>query len=327
MSSHVYISVIITAFNRRKFLSSAIESAINQSLSRDKYEIIVSKNFSDDSIDQIIAANGIKGLISKQLNYGKQVIDAAKIARGDILCFLEDDDSFRRDRLQFVYDTFNANPDIALLRNNVEPLCEIDGRKCKPPWKAINSSFLIKAKNLNLEAALKINRQGIDSIISSTAIRKGIFLSAEQQISECHLFDYILPYFVLYNNYNLLVSDTALTVYRIHDSWTHILDGSRDVKLQRKRKELENTINDYQVMLKKFYSNETIRNTLNFHIDKMKMELSLINGERVRHVDYVFFAMLSLKYLNIRRVMLLFLDMLKLFAPTSAKEIYELMLL
>jgi len=40
-----FITVIITAYNRRKFLESAIKSAINQTLPRKYYEIIVVKNF------------------------------------------------------------------------------------------------------------------------------------------------------------------------------------------------------------------------------------------------------------------------------------------
>jgi glycosyltransferase involved in cell wall biosynthesis len=40
-----YISVIITAHNRKEFLKEAIQSALNQTLERSNYEILVIKNF------------------------------------------------------------------------------------------------------------------------------------------------------------------------------------------------------------------------------------------------------------------------------------------
>jgi len=43
MGNNPYISVIITAYNRKEFLLDAFNSALNQTLDRSKYEIIVTK--------------------------------------------------------------------------------------------------------------------------------------------------------------------------------------------------------------------------------------------------------------------------------------------
>ena len=43
-----YISVIITAYNRKDFLFNAIKSVVNQTLDKKYYEIIVIKNFEDN---------------------------------------------------------------------------------------------------------------------------------------------------------------------------------------------------------------------------------------------------------------------------------------
>ncbi|EQD28177.1 cell wall biosynthesis glycosyltransferase, partial [mine drainage metagenome] len=45
------ISVIITAYQRKNYLLDALNSAVNQTLDRKYYEIIVVKNFSDSEID------------------------------------------------------------------------------------------------------------------------------------------------------------------------------------------------------------------------------------------------------------------------------------
>ena len=46
-----YISVIITAYNRKEYLLDAINSVINQTLDKKYYEIIVIKNYNDSKID------------------------------------------------------------------------------------------------------------------------------------------------------------------------------------------------------------------------------------------------------------------------------------
>jgi glycosyltransferase involved in cell wall biosynthesis len=39
------ITVILTAYNRRRYLEEAINSTLNQTLSKEFYEVIVIKNF------------------------------------------------------------------------------------------------------------------------------------------------------------------------------------------------------------------------------------------------------------------------------------------
>ena len=46
-----FITVIIAAYNRKAFLKEAIASALDQTLPRSKYEIVVIKNFRDKDID------------------------------------------------------------------------------------------------------------------------------------------------------------------------------------------------------------------------------------------------------------------------------------
>jgi len=53
------ISVLITAYNRREYLAQAVASALNQSLSEELYEIILTKNF-DSSDDENWRATGVK---------------------------------------------------------------------------------------------------------------------------------------------------------------------------------------------------------------------------------------------------------------------------
>jgi len=83
-----YITVILLDYNRREFLLDAFNSALNQTLDRDKYEIIVTKNFTDNKIDNYIKKNGGKLVFFEKGSYGEQVADALKYARREVICFL-----------------------------------------------------------------------------------------------------------------------------------------------------------------------------------------------------------------------------------------------
>jgi glycosyltransferase involved in cell wall biosynthesis len=68
------ISVVVTAYNRRDFLLSALKSVNNQSFK--DYEIIVVKNFHDQAIDNFIKKHGSKEIFINAKRYGKQVTAA-----------------------------------------------------------------------------------------------------------------------------------------------------------------------------------------------------------------------------------------------------------
>jgi len=65
-----FISIIITAYNRRKYIRQAIQSIINSTLSRDGYELIVVKNFKDEFVDSIVEKLGGKNILIDMASIG-----------------------------------------------------------------------------------------------------------------------------------------------------------------------------------------------------------------------------------------------------------------
>ncbi|MGC8673488.1 MAG: glycosyltransferase, partial [Thermoplasmata archaeon] len=114
-----YISVIITAYNRKEYLLDAFKSAINQTLPRDKYKIIISKNFKDKKIDNYILKHGGKLVLFKKKGIGPRIANALRYAKGEVVCFLEDDDLFDRNKLKFVYDIFARTPKLCYCHNGI----------------------------------------------------------------------------------------------------------------------------------------------------------------------------------------------------------------
>lgn len=97
-----FISVIITIYNRKEFYNSSIQSVINQSLSKDKYEIIV-VHYID--IEQKI--NNIKYIKCGDITIGEQLSIGVENSKGNIIVFMDDDDVFTQSKLKAVYNAFN----------------------------------------------------------------------------------------------------------------------------------------------------------------------------------------------------------------------------
>ncbi len=110
------ISVIIPVHNREKYISRAIRSILNQSISHEKYEIIVIDDGSDDSSISVIETFkdkirlfvndkniGLPGSLNKGINN----------ARGRFIIRLDSDDYVHYDYLKipYLFLSFNSNFD------------------------------------------------------------------------------------------------------------------------------------------------------------------------------------------------------------------------
>ena len=99
----VPITVIITAYNRERFILDAINSALNQTLNKNLYELIVVSNFENEELSHICKENGIKFILSNNNPLGDKIKEGIINTQGKVICFLEDDDQFMPDKLNVIY--------------------------------------------------------------------------------------------------------------------------------------------------------------------------------------------------------------------------------
>jgi glycosyltransferase involved in cell wall biosynthesis len=113
-----YISVIVTAYNRRRHLPFALRSLEAQTLPRDKFEVIVVKNFDDKESDSIISRNGWKDVYNDDPYHGRMVLAGLEESRGEIITFLDDDDMYVNNRLEEAYKAFTSFKRLVYFHNS-----------------------------------------------------------------------------------------------------------------------------------------------------------------------------------------------------------------
>lgn len=228
-----FISIIITAYNRRKYLLESIKSALNQTLDRSMFEIIVIKNFEDDIIDEFIRKNSIKDIISSGIE-GYYPFLALQNTEGEILVFLDDDDLMDKHKLQIVYDIFQDKK-IGYFHNNYNVLIGDNIIHDKlinaPHYKTVRVKNESKLSRLYfLEKILAYANNSCISIRKIVLEKQKEYL--EKQIANIDRFLYLTA---VLSEFDLYIDERILTTYRIHEKQTSALND-RDINTLVKRK-------------------------------------------------------------------------------------------
>jgi glycosyltransferase involved in cell wall biosynthesis len=111
------ISVIVIAHDRKIFLPKALRSLEAQTLTKDKFEVIVVKYYEDNYIDSIINKNSWKNIVTLEKSLGGKVAIGVEESKGNIITILEDDDIYMPERLQIIYNAFLKYKSLIYFRN------------------------------------------------------------------------------------------------------------------------------------------------------------------------------------------------------------------
>ena len=238
-----FISVVIDGFMRKEFIIEAVNSVRNQDLNENAFELIVLRAFDDIELDKQLTQNKAKILDARDISFGEAIGYAVEQSIGEVICFLDDDDKFQPSKLSRVYDLFSADPDLCYYHNgqifcneNSDIISNFKLRRENPGTiKFENKGFMNLASSLN-----KAGRY-IDSLwfnLSSVSVRKKIFngkMDFVQRITG-HPDDLM---FYLTFSFNgkaaLLNTNEPLTVYRVHNSTTSIVNSTDNTSLNKIR--------------------------------------------------------------------------------------------
>ncbi|MBD2071195.1 glycosyltransferase [Leptolyngbya sp. FACHB-671] len=110
------VSVIIPAYNCAEYIAETIESVLNQTYS--DYEIIVVDDGSTDATREVAKAYGDRLQYVYQQNQGAAAARnrGMRLARGELIAFLDGDDLFSPDKLAVQVAYFDANPSVGMVK-------------------------------------------------------------------------------------------------------------------------------------------------------------------------------------------------------------------
>ena len=119
------ISILISTFNKFQFIKKTIASCLNQNYKN--YEIIIIDTESTDGTIEVLGEysklNKIKVRYIKRrfkkspLNQIQAIKSGLAISKGEIICLLDGDDNFKKNKLKEINKFFSKNPNINFVQD------------------------------------------------------------------------------------------------------------------------------------------------------------------------------------------------------------------
>ncbi len=111
------ITVIVTAYRRREFLHDAVASLRAQTLPRDAIELCVVSDFPTEHEGLDVDFPEIVLLHPDDPAEGRWIDAALSATRGEVVCFLDDDDRFEPHKLEEIARRFTEDPALGYLHH------------------------------------------------------------------------------------------------------------------------------------------------------------------------------------------------------------------
>jgi len=278
------ISVIISEYKRRGYLIHALRSVFNQTLDKDKYEVIIVKKEEDKDVDDYAKKNGAKIIYNDSEKFGENIYTTLLEAKGDIISLLNDDDMFTQDKLEEVYDIFKEEK-VSEIRNGAY-FIDSDKYNILLDPKTDNNFYKYFVGKYNYNHKKYFWILGGDSCISIKREFIDDDLKYQNRIVDVYL---TIDALCKSENEAVLFSGKPLTYYRVHSQNT-----SRPRTLEEKLILIKSYLEDNERIYNKFYNcGKEVRKTLKFSLLNYKLlyylfELYLIDKDKKLEKDFEF---------------------------------------
>lgn len=216
-----FISVIIVAYQRRRYFWNAIESVLNQSLNKSLYEIIVITNFEIEMKNEL--GKNIKFIVTDNSSIGYKLSLGVEAAKGDVIAFLEDDDIWQANKLEILHKIFSDHPEIGYYHNNFS-IIDDEGNEIGHQIHLIARRKLMKFKSLLIDAKTA-DYSEIRKMVNLSFDFNNSCISLRYEIINKHVdklrtlitgTDSFLFYSALTSDLFLFGDSNILTMYRVH---------------------------------------------------------------------------------------------------------------
>ena len=256
------VSIVVTAYNRKNYVLYALKSATSQDANKSEYEIILVKNFLDSEIDNYCNENCVTNILATG-TVGEYINLGINAARGDIICFLDDDDLFTQNKVSNLINIYERTH-FSFLHNNYLEIDETG--KIRPPF--MKKLHFNNNRNVNELLIEKIGPKDVNSFIKNegdfniscmSVSRKTALTIAEKvkQINACQ------DGFLFYSGINegkAVHTGLTLTLYRVHHSTSNKLDTFTEYR-NNLCKDVLSQLNSLQILFS-FHLNNNVHRAI-----------------------------------------------------------------
>lgn len=217
-----FLSVIVTAHDRREFLKGAVESVLAQTIPRSDYEVVVVKILHDPEVDAWLEQQRptVQVVTDASLGrLGQKLVRGIELARGEVICFLEDDDRYLPEKLATVAERFRDDPSLVYFRNRNRCI-DAAGRPLLGPYdRASDHDIVIPSSTRDDRLTVTFMRHYGAEGNSSIAVRRSLLLPHLKVLAGLTpSTDWVFFVSALASSGSLIVGVTPLSEYRLHDS-------------------------------------------------------------------------------------------------------------
>ena len=276
------LSVIVVAHDRRDFIKLAIDSALDQSFPRDRYEIVVVKNFSQQEYDHELERQGIRVIITDEKSLASKLALGIENSEGEIISFLEDDDLFCRDKIESVIE--NMSKEKVGYYHNGYSIVDSKGKVIKGylPYvpKNYRKNVIVETTRLTTKSINKAFLAGGYFNLSCISVKKSVIAEKLKILRGVNVaVDNFIFYLALESGLEIIIDNSQLTRFRVHAANNSIAaDKNRSVFTSNKIKFFEDDMNGLLSIMSAVKNNET-RNYLSCRIFIPLLSLSLLKSE------------------------------------------------
>jgi len=217
------VTVVVTAYDRRSFVSGALDSALHQTYPRSKYEVILIKNFADAELDARCEKDQVQ-VVNAEGSLGEYLSIGISRARGRVVCFLEDDDLFVPEKLSTVAGIFDQygfdylHNGYSLISSAGDDI-SLSGSKLLHLTSPSRQVQVARSPQITPSVIGRLLRAEADFNLSCISISRTFGLSIREWVAKTRgCFDGFVFYMSLREGGPTIAWPGVLTKYRVHES-------------------------------------------------------------------------------------------------------------
>ena len=223
-----------------------MESLVRQTTDRAQFEIIVVKNYNDSDIDAYLRGAGARPVLCTDVPYSQKLLAGFAAARGKVLLFLEDDDTYEPNRMRIILDAFGSISDLGFYRNSLT-FIDGEGNPLGLSWRQATIEKPLFMGDGQKEALVRqLVHRDPDFNCSSMAVHREVFEHClpylSRSIGPSGAADILLFFAALVSDRSIFIDGRPLTRYRIHGGNASQISTSATASLDRESQRLATSL-------------------------------------------------------------------------------------